>query len=159
MLSGGGWCVSPTTINFWWCSTLQCWIVVPWNKPFFSSQLTIPICFGISRDVHRVSIMTMLEDPGFEYQGGKRFFSSPKHADWLWGSPSLLCSGFQVSFLVVEKLACDIYHPLPSGADVKNEWSYISYLPVCLHALERDNCTLWGVYNFYRYYAICYPKL
>ena len=56
---------------------------IPWNEPFFSSQMTIPIHIGISWDAHRFSIVTMFEDPGFESQWGKRFFSFPKHADWL----------------------------------------------------------------------------
>jgi hypothetical protein len=31
---------------------------------------------------------------GLNTGGSKRFFSSSKCPDWLWGKPSLLCSGF-----------------------------------------------------------------
>jgi hypothetical protein len=29
----------------------------------------------------------------------------------------------------------------PSGAEVKNEWSYTSDPPVCLHGLQKENFT------------------
>jgi hypothetical protein len=41
------------------------------------------------------------------------------HPDQLWGPPSLLCNGHQLSFLVVEKLGCVIDHPQPSIGEVK----------------------------------------
>jgi hypothetical protein len=33
------------------------------------------------------------------------------------------------------------YHSSPSGIEVKNEWSYISIPPTCLHGVDRENFT------------------
>jgi len=33
-------------------------------------------------------------------------------------------------------------HLLPSSTKVKNEWSYTSILPVCLHCVDRDKFTV-----------------
>jgi len=32
-------------------------------------------------------------------------------------------------------------HPLLSSAEVKNEWSYTTAHPICLHGVDRDNFT------------------
>jgi len=34
------------------------------------------------------------------------------------------------------------YHSPPSGAEVKNEWSYTSTLLICLYVVDRDKFTL-----------------
>jgi hypothetical protein len=55
-----------------------------------------------------VSIVTRLlaERPVFDSRQWqwRDLFSSPLHPDWLWGPPSLLCSGYQ-SFYLVGKVA------------------------------------------------------
>ena len=33
---------------------------------------------------------------------------------------------------------CEDDHLPPSGADVKNEWSFTSAPPICLHGVDRD---------------------
>ena len=38
--------------------------------------------------------------------------------DWLWGPPSLLYSGYQVTFPEVKRLVHGIDHPSPSFAEV-----------------------------------------
>jgi hypothetical protein len=40
---------------------------------------------------------------------------------------------------------CDVDHSLSSGAEVNNEWSYISASPVCLHDVDTDNFTFFTV--------------
>jgi len=32
----------------------------------------------------------------------------------------------------------EVNHSLPSSAEVKNEWSYVSTLPVHLHGVDRE---------------------
>jgi len=44
---------------------------------------------------------------------GKRFMSSPKCADWLWGPLTLLFNGYQGSFPGVQWLGHDADHSLP----------------------------------------------
>jgi hypothetical protein len=41
---------------------------------------------------------------------GERLASSPKHPDWLQGSPSLLFSGYKGLFPVVKQLGYEAYH-------------------------------------------------
>jgi len=41
---------------------------------------------------------------------GKRFFSSPKHADGLWVPPSLPFDGYRGSFPEVKQQGCDVDH-------------------------------------------------
>jgi hypothetical protein len=54
---------------------------------------------------------------------------------------SLLSNGYWVSFPGVSKLKCEVDHSSPSSAEVKNEYSYTSTLPVCLYGVERDKFT------------------
>jgi hypothetical protein len=54
---------------------------------------------------------------------GKRFFSTPKCPDQLWGPPSLLISGYQELFpggWGVKQSGHEADHSLPSSAEVKN---------------------------------------
>jgi len=51
----------------------------------------------------------------------KRFFSSPKRPDLLWGPPSLLFNGRQLSFPKVKQPGRAVNHSPPASAEVKNE--------------------------------------
>jgi hypothetical protein len=53
---------------------------------------------------------------------GARFFSSPRCPDRFWSLPSFLSYGYQV----VGRPKREADHSLPSSAEVKNTWSYIS---------------------------------
>jgi len=61
-------------------------------------------------------------------QMGKRFFSFPKRPDRLWSPPRFLLSGYRGSFPGVHPEG-EADHLHPSGAEVRNEWSYPSYSP------------------------------
>ena len=37
----------------------------------------------------------------------------------------------------------EVDHSCPSGAKVKNEWSYTSTPPTCLHGVDIDNFTFY----------------
>jgi hypothetical protein len=39
----------------------------------------------------------------------------------------------------VKQSRCELDHKPPRSAQVKNEWSYTSNLPICLHGVDRDN--------------------
>jgi hypothetical protein len=65
---------------------------------------------------------------------GKRFLSSPKCPDWLWGPSSLLFSRYQGCSLGVKQpkeLSCWLTS--------SNGWSCTCTLPVCFCVMHRDN--------------------
>jgi len=70
---------------------------------------------------------------------GKRFLSSLKCPDWLWGPSSLLFSRYQGCSLGVEQPEELSWWLTSSGAKVKNGWSCISAHPVCLCVMHKDN--------------------
>jgi hypothetical protein len=81
---------------------------------------------------------------------GKKFFCSPKCADWLWHPCSLLFKGYPTHFMLGVKWAkCECHHVPPSSAEVKNEWNYSSNTAVCLHVVYRDNCTFIFTYALF----------
>jgi len=50
----------------------------------------------------------------------KRFFTSPKKPDYLWGLPSFLCSGFHATLSQDIKVpGHKVYHSFPSSTRVK----------------------------------------
>jgi hypothetical protein len=72
-------------------------------------------------------------------------FVLQNHPDWLWESPSLLFSGYHGSFPELKWLGYKVDHAFASGAKVKNDWSYTSVPPVCLHGMSRNyfTCTFY----------------
>lgn len=57
------------------------------------------------------------------FSRGRRFFSSPKHPDWLWGPPASCSVGMRSTSPGAKLPECQPdFLPL-SSAKVKNEWS------------------------------------
>ena len=75
----------------------------------------------------------------------KHFFSSQKRADRLWGSSKLLSSGTMVHYRSggegSKSARREVGHSPSFRFGVKNEWSYKSTPPICLHEVDRDNLT------------------
>jgi hypothetical protein len=69
---------------------------------------------------------------GVRFPGRGNVFS-PKRPDRLWGSRSLLLTGYR-------RLFAGGWNG--RGAEVKNEWSYTSTCPVCLHGMGRHNISV-----------------
>ena len=69
----------------------------------------------------------------------KMFFSSPKRRDKLWVPPIIVG---------VERVS----------AEVKNEWSYISTVPIRPH-VERHNFTLFFLITSYWEISACYMTM
>ena len=67
-----------------------------------------------------------------------RFFYSSQHSEWLWG-PSILYNEYQGPFLGVKQSGHEVIHSPPSNVKVKNEWSYPSPLPTCLHYVSMGS--------------------
>jgi hypothetical protein len=81
-----------------------------------------------------------MDNLGFEFGNGRRFFCSQKCPDQFWGPLSHLFSGYQGSFDWVKPPEQEVDHSSSSSAEVKNEWNYLS-TPVCLYGVDRDNFT------------------
>jgi hypothetical protein len=66
----------------------------------------------------------------------KKFFSSPKRSDRLWGPPRPLIKwvAWDLSSRVKGPKR-ELNHSLPSNTEVKNDWSHTSALLVCVHSL------------------------
>ena len=86
------------------------------------------------------------------YSGGKRFFSSPKLADRLWGPRNLLFNIYQCSFPAVKRSECAVNHSSPSSVQVQNEYIYRSIPRTRLHEMERNNFKLTFTRRFYDKY-------
>jgi hypothetical protein len=68
-----------------------------------------------------------------------RFFSSQKRADRFWGSPKLLSSGTTVHYRGgVNRRGVKLATHLRLVKRLRNEWSYTSTHPICLHGVDRD---------------------
>jgi len=75
----------------------------------------------------------------------KRFFSTPNRPHRSWGPPS----GQWGSFSGVKRKGREVSHSAPCSAEVKNEWSFTSAFPKCLHDADRENFTV------YLYLTVC----
>jgi len=96
------------------------------------------------------------------------FFSSPILPYRLWSPPRLLFNRYRGPVSGVKRPARDVDNSHPSSTEIKNEWSYASTSPICLHGLDIDNfdfcvskiSVLWNVrfchllYR-YRYFVEC----
>jgi hypothetical protein len=56
--------------------------------------------------------------------------------------PASYPMGTRVLSLEVKLPGCEAHHLPSSHAKVKNEWSYMS-IPLCHHAMRRENCTFY----------------
>jgi hypothetical protein len=73
----------------------------------------------------------------------RRFFSPPRPPNRLRGLHSFLFSGHLGSFPEVERLGREVYHLPPPSAEVKNERSYTSTLPICLTGGGQEKLQLF----------------
>ena len=71
---------------------------------------------------------------------GKIFFSSPIRPGRSWGPPSFPCVPEIIS-PGIKWPERQVDHSPPSGAEVRNEWSYTSTPLLYLNGVERENIT------------------
>jgi hypothetical protein len=75
---------------------------------------------------------------------------------WPWGLPSPLFIGYRYSFSVVKQLGHDTnLHPV---SRLKNKWSQVSTLPICLQSVDMGNFTLLFCLLNYPILAKCNMK-
>jgi hypothetical protein len=71
----------------------------------------------------------------------KRFLLLQNRPDRLWSIFRFILNGYRPSFPGVKRPKHDADYLFPSSAKVKNEWSYNSTPPMCLHGEDRDTFT------------------
>jgi len=74
--------------------------------------------------------------------GARDFFSSPAMPRQALGQ-SLHFGRYRVSFLVVKHSGCEVNHPPPSSAKVKNERSYTPSEPMFLYGMDNETVRVW----------------
>jgi len=85
---------------------------------------------------------------------GERFFFFIICPYRLWGPSRLIFSGYRRSLFSV-KAAGPWTEPLPRySAEIKNEWSYTSTPPACLHGVDRDSLPLTVIFRSFLDYSI-----
>jgi hypothetical protein len=67
---------------------------------------------------------------------GKRYFSSPRPPDHVWGPSIPLFSGSQCSFPAVKMPGRDVHNSTPPSAQVKNKWSNTTTPPIRLYLVR-----------------------
>jgi hypothetical protein len=72
--------------------------------------------------VTRLEIWMTEESGSYSLGMDRRYFSSPKHSNRLWGPPSLLPRGFQGLFRWCKSAG----EKLLTRAEIKNAWNYTS---------------------------------
>jgi hypothetical protein len=98
----------------------------------------------ISLCVHVIAIFRFISwnIQGSKPGGGKKFVSSPKLQDWFWKPSNLLLTGYRISFPRVKWPGCRVKNSPLGSTEFKNEWSYTSTPPICLHGVDTENVTL-----------------
>jgi hypothetical protein len=102
-------------------------VLVHSNNLYYWTFLAVSTSFLLFIYHNRVSLIT------------KSVFFTPKRPDRLWQPLCLLFPGHQELSLEVKRPGNDVRHLLPSTAEVKNEWSYTSATPVCLHGVNTNS--------------------
>jgi len=84
-----------------------------------------------------------MDGPGLEYRQGQEIFIFRKYLDRYWGPLCLLSNGYRGYCTGIKRPGRDADHSPSFSAEVKNEWSYTSTSPVCLHGVDRHTFTLF----------------
>jgi hypothetical protein len=74
-----------------------------------------------------------------------------KRPDWLCDPLSLLFNAYRGSFPEEKGPRHEDEHSTASSAEAKNEWSYISAPPLCLHGEDRDNFIVLSFYSSWQH--------
>jgi hypothetical protein len=70
---------------------------------------------------------------------GKEFFSFSKLPHKPRDPPTPLLNGYWGSFPGIKPPEREFDYSPPSGADIRNEWSYTSSYPLCPQGVDREN--------------------
>ena len=117
----------------------------------------------LTTDLNRLKQLSRHSDSatGCTVQGwnpgrSKKMSLFSKSPDRLWGPPSLLSNWYRCYFPGVKRPRRDVDHAPPSSTEVKNEWSYTSTPPTCLHDAHRGTFTFTcTILKPNSYYSLC----
>ena len=118
------------------------------EKPLLrSDSCTSFLTIGTSRDsVIFIATRPWAARTGVRNPVRARNFYPPKRSDRLWGQLSLLFIGYRCSFWGAKKPRREVNHTRLSSAEVKNDWSYASFLLIYVRGVERDNITFLSLF-------------
>jgi hypothetical protein len=111
-------------------------VTLPTSVP---RQFSGELCGCISKQGSVVGIATICGDTGFELRGRQIFSLLQNFPERFWDPPGLSFNMYCGFFLLVKRLGCEVNQSPTSSAEVKNEWSYTSTPPICLHGVDREN--------------------
>ena len=122
-------------------STTRAWLEV--KRHFYVLTAVLPfLTIGTSRDsVIFIATRPWVARTGVRNPVRARNLYSPKRSDRLWGQLSLLFIGYRGSFWGAKKPRREVNHTPLSIAEVRNDWSYTSFILIYVHGVERDNVT------------------
>ena len=86
---------------------------------------------GVAQSVQCLSCE--VNDTGFRFLQGQEGFLFTETVQTCFVA---FYSIHPVSLSGVKRTGREVDHPLPSSAEVKNEWSYASTPPICLHGVN-----------------------
>jgi len=84
----------------------------------------------------------MLDDSGFQSRRWQDIFLFSKFFGPALGPIQPPVRWYRGSYPEVKRSGRDVDQSHPSSAETKNEWSYTSTPPICLHGVGRGNFTL-----------------
>jgi hypothetical protein len=107
-------------------------------------KILYTLCFIVTSQDSIVCVVTRLQaaQPRVRILAGARdvlFSKTPTLSHE--GNPASCSVGTRALSPEVKRPGCEADHLPPSSAKVKNEGSYISTSPVCLHGMYRDSFT------------------
>jgi len=87
-------------------------------------------------------------DHGLISDRDKRYFSSPMHPHWLWGPPTVLCSGYRGSYCGGKVVRFEASCSALPGVAVWNVCKLHLHFPIWLLGTDWDNSTLYTVTRY-----------
>ena len=84
-------------------------------------------------------------------------WNDPLHSVYPWLPKCIILKSVRFVYPGLNRSERDVDHSHSYDGEVKNEWSYTSTPPICLHGMDREHCTLFyitlllGLFIFYDY--------
>jgi hypothetical protein len=115
------------------------------KRHFYILTAVLPfLIIGTSRDsVIFIATRPWAERNDFRNPIKARNLYPPKRSDRLWGPFSLLFVGYRGSFWGAKKPRHEVNNTSLSGAEVKDEGSYTSFLLIYVRGVKRDNIDIF----------------